>query len=1337
MASKKVGSLWAYLGLKTTGLSKGIQNAQTQFKKFGNDLQKSGNALTKGLTLPLVAGGLASAKFAIDFNRNMANVGALLGGVTNQSTARLKELKSEIQDLAVSSGKSTEELAQGMYSVISAFGDTSDASQQLTVATKLAIGGVGSTEQAIKAISASTKAYGDTSATAQLKVANLMIKTIQDGETNLEKLGPAVAKVTALSADLGITQEELFAVFSTGTGALGEASEVATQLKGSITSLIKPSGDLTKVYEALGGTTGKQLVAQYGFVGALNAIKNKATELGLPMANIIGSVEGLGFANAFTGGLADDFTRKLENQKNATGALDQSYQQQIAGINGIGHAWEVGKQVIVTSLQKIGDAIFDAFGKEIKTAFTEFASLVKTGVDAFQGLDSATQKNIIKIAGLTAILGPVVVVIGGLITLLGGLGGALITAGVVIGTVTGAFKLLENITLEQVIQSVQDFKAGVIERFDAVKAYIQAFQEGWGAVWDGILVAYEEWKSDFLASITGLKEAFISNIQPLLDIIHEIGMAWIGFKDMLGENPDVSQLKNDLSAVGVGMRETLEEAGEPFGDMIVRAEELKSEFKRVRAETALFGQELASIGNQRSIGKLKKELQEVNREIRTGGSSSEIGSRDQDLIKKKQELTSRIKDLSKETALAKIETDKKTEADNRAVIAGGNASGSTEKLTDKIKDLSKELSTLQNSKAISGLEKQIDDAIKAGNTAELQNLTTSFEEATRAGISAGYTDAITAGGESARIAGEIIEVETKERVTAINTKIKDALEEAHRKSVEGWSTFFENAITGVTFDLKDMFKQVAVGFAAEIASGIAGSVDFDFANPKALGSKLGQILTDKIDLSGIFGGAEEATEGLGGLAKGTDLATSSFSSLIPAMGAFAGVLGGTALTFKGLKDLFAGKENNSAEGIAGRAQVAILSGGLSEVARGVKLFGRQSTNPETLARLDIEKKLEATMKELGGIIIENNGQLKKVFDLNANPFNSFKDFDADRDFFSKFPDGGSGAFLGVGNTIASESGNPNLKGGQVAAILAESLSQDLDGLKQIAEGYGLTLESIEQANFDSALNSEQSWLEYVSIMRDVNMAWTDGLTAVGAYTEATDKLLSSNGRGKGALTSAKNIAIEAKEAGITTLEAYRAQLLESGEFTQGEIEAIFEAFSRSGITSLDQIIESTDKDLANFVANLDASLQDSGLGWRVMGDGIKEVGKELDNLPKSKEIEVIYKGVLSGEHITGMDNVTLPVGVNSVKIPAFAKGGYVDRPTLAMVGERGSEFIIPENKLKGQVGDMQPRNITIQVDASGDSNLEARLLHALTDLHSQAVSDSVDRVIDLRERGII
>ena len=42
--------------------------------------------------------------------------------------------------------------------------------------------------------------------------------------------------------------------------------------------------------------------------------------------------------------------------------------------------------------------------------------------------------------------------------------------------------------------------------------------------------------------------------------------------------------------------------------------------------------------------------------------------------------------------------------------------------------------------------------------------------------------------------------------------------------------------------------------------------------------------------------------------------------------------------------------------------------------------------------------------------------------------------------------------------------------------------------------------------------------------------------------------------------------------------------------------------------------------------------------------------------------------------------------IGGIKIPGFADGGIVTRPTLAMVGEKGPEAIIPLSKMGGMGG---------------------------------------------------
>jgi TP901 family phage tail tape measure protein len=79
-----------------------------------------------------------------------------------------------------------------------------------------------------------------------------------------------------------------------------------------------------------------------------------------------------------------------------------------------------------------------------------------------------------------------------------------------------------------------------------------------------------------------------------------------------------------------------------------------------------------------------------------------------------------------------------------------------------------------------------------------------------------------------------------------------------------------------------------------------------------------------------------------------------------------------------------------------------------------------------------------------------------------------------------------------------------------------------------------------------------------------------------------------------------------------------------------------------------------------------------------------------------------------------------------LQVPAFAEGGVVDRPTLALVGEGGErEYIIPESKLKqgGMVG-----NLPLFSAGSG------QYASSFTDVLSQGLLDGVKKVKDSSEQ---
>ena len=198
-------------------LETGAQKAQFA----GAKMVDVGKKATMAVTVPIVAAGTAAIKAGVDFNKGLANVASL--GVAED---RVRALGKDVQGMAVQFGQSTSSLNEGLYNVISAFGDTAETSRLLQINTQAAAAGMATTSEAIALTSAVTKGYGDTSAAAMQKAADLAFQTVKLGQTTFPELAASIGKVTGNANALGVSQEDLFAVFATSTGVVGSAAEV-------------------------------------------------------------------------------------------------------------------------------------------------------------------------------------------------------------------------------------------------------------------------------------------------------------------------------------------------------------------------------------------------------------------------------------------------------------------------------------------------------------------------------------------------------------------------------------------------------------------------------------------------------------------------------------------------------------------------------------------------------------------------------------------------------------------------------------------------------------------------------------------------------------------------------------------------------------------------------------------------------------------------------------------------------------------------------------------------------------------------------------------------------
>jgi TP901 family phage tail tape measure protein len=338
---------------RTAGeVDRSLDSITKKADSLGGKFTSAGRAMAPLSAALTLAGGVA-LKFSTDFNRGMANVATLIPG----NTKRVNELKGTVQNLAVATGKATDDLAEGLYQTISAFGDTADTAAILETNAKAAAAGLAKTTDAINLTSAVTKIYGDTSAAAVQKAADLALLTVRLGQTTFPELASSMGKVVPMAEAMGQSQEDLFAVFATATGVTGTAAEVATQYRGVLAGLAKPSEALTALLDKQGFKSGEAMLAQRGLVGTLQDIVGAAKDADKPLQDYIASVEAVPFALALAGPQAETFAKKQAELAKAAGATDEAFRAQTEGVNEAGFGWDQLVQQFVTGAQKLGDVL--------------------------------------------------------------------------------------------------------------------------------------------------------------------------------------------------------------------------------------------------------------------------------------------------------------------------------------------------------------------------------------------------------------------------------------------------------------------------------------------------------------------------------------------------------------------------------------------------------------------------------------------------------------------------------------------------------------------------------------------------------------------------------------------------------------------------------------------------------------------------------------------------------------------------------------------------------------------------------------------------------------------
>lgn len=245
------------------------------------------------------------------------------------------KLKNQVAELAKNVPVARDELANGLYQVVSNSVPENNWLNFLNKSAKASVGGVADLGGVVKVTSTVIKNYGlawDTAESVQDKIQ----LTAKNGVTSFEQLAQALPRVTANASTLGVSVDELLASFATLTGVSGNTNEVATQMAAIFTALVKPSSEATEMAEKMGIEFNAASIKAAGglrnFLTQLDAsVKEYAAANGVleqeVYAKLFGSAESLRALTPLTNQLAEKFSENVDAMANSAGTINAAYNE--------------------------------------------------------------------------------------------------------------------------------------------------------------------------------------------------------------------------------------------------------------------------------------------------------------------------------------------------------------------------------------------------------------------------------------------------------------------------------------------------------------------------------------------------------------------------------------------------------------------------------------------------------------------------------------------------------------------------------------------------------------------------------------------------------------------------------------------------------------------------------------------------------------------------------------------------------------------------------------------------------------------------------------------------
>jgi TP901 family phage tail tape measure protein len=391
-------------------LSASLNTASSRLKGFGKSVKNIGSSLQR-FSLPLALAGGAAVKMGADFDKSMTQIKSLVG----VASAEVDKMGAAAREMAISTGKSSTEAADALFFITSAGLRGSEAMDVLDASLKAAAVGLGETSTVADLATSAMNAYGSATLSAT-DATDVMVSAVREGKLEASELAGAMGGVLPIASNMGVKFHEVGAAFAalsrTGTGA----SEAATQIRGILSSLLKPTTQAEAALTEMGLSSAglRKSLKEDGLLATLEILKKNFEGNDTAAQTVFGNVRALS-------GVMDLLGAGVESTRTIFASMNKTQGATAKAFN------ETAKSAsfqLTASLNKAKESFAQMGAIMLKTMlplFQDIAAVVAKVFNAFNNLDGATQKLVLGIGALIVALPTILTLVGTLTTIVGAL----------------------------------------------------------------------------------------------------------------------------------------------------------------------------------------------------------------------------------------------------------------------------------------------------------------------------------------------------------------------------------------------------------------------------------------------------------------------------------------------------------------------------------------------------------------------------------------------------------------------------------------------------------------------------------------------------------------------------------------------------------------------------------------------------------------------------------------------------------------------------------------------------------------------------------------------------